>query len=84
MNIDGVKKIYLDRLERFNTVKKILHQLDNDNFTEKGYLEILGILKNISLFVIANHLEENILIGNQHLIHNQLRCDLQSFIDSQT
>lgn len=88
MSMDDVKKIYQERLEKFYAAKKILNILERDNFLEAIefyiYVEILEILRKANLYVIANHLEENILIGNRHLIYNQLKDELRDFIESQT
>ena len=88
MNMDGVKKIYYERLEKFYAAKKILALLEKDNFLEaidlSVYMEIMEILRKVNMYIIANHLEENILIGDRSLIYKQLKEELQDFIKSQT
>lgn len=88
MNMDGVKKIYYERLEKFYAAKKILTFLEKDNFLEaidiSVYVEIMEILRKVNMYIIANHLEENILIGDRSLIYKQLKEELQDFIKSQT
>jgi hypothetical protein len=88
MNMDGVKKIYYERLEKFYAAKKILTLLEKDNFLEaidlSVYMEIMEILRKVNMYIIANHLEENILIGDRSLIYKQLKEELQDFIKSQT
>jgi hypothetical protein len=87
MNMDGVKKIYYERLEKFYAAKKILILLEKDNFLEaidlSVYMEIMEILRKVNMYIIANHLEENILIGDRSLIYKQLKEELQDFIKSQ-
>lgn len=86
--MDSVKKIYYERLEKFYAAKKILALLEKDNFLEaidlSVYVEIMEILRKVNMYIIANHLEENILIGDRHLIYEQLKQELQDFINSQT
>ena len=88
MSMDSVKKIYYERLEKFYAAKKILALLEKDNFLEaidlSVYVEIMEILRKVNMYIIANHLEENILIGDRHLIYEQLKQELQDFINSQT